>query len=121
MPAPAPGFMPILRTFAPVVAGVGKMNYRSFLVFNIVGGVSWVFSMVLAGYFLPSLFNPILSGAFGREIHVEKHIEKIVIIVVLLSVSPILYAWVKSKLRKDRESSDGSREPGNRQEPAFTK
>ena len=92
-------FMPILRTFAPVVAGVGKMNYRSFLIFNIVGGASWVFSMVLAGYLLPSLFNPMLSGAFGQKVHVEKHIEKVVIVVVLLSISPMAFAWLKSKLR----------------------
>src|SRR5204863_7938924 len=51
-------FMPIIRTFAPVVAGVGRMNYRQFLFFNVIGGIGWVCSMVLMGYFLPSLINP---------------------------------------------------------------
>jgi membrane-associated protein len=91
-------FMPILRTFAPVVAGVGKMEYRSFLFFNVIGGVSWVFSMVLAGRFLPELLNPMLSGAFGVDIAVQDHIEKVVIIVVLLSIAPMIFAWLKHKL-----------------------
>src|SRR5947207_11400030 len=50
-------FMPIIRTFAPVVAGVARMEYRRFLAFNIFGGIGWVFSMILTGYFLPPLIN----------------------------------------------------------------
>src|SRR5205085_1181805 len=53
-------FMPILRTFAPVVAGVGRMEYRRFLFYNVCGGASWVCSMILCGYCLPSLLNPML-------------------------------------------------------------
>lgn len=91
-------FIPILRTFAPVVAGVGKMEYRQFVFFNVIGGVSWVFSMVLAGYYLPNLLNPILRPVFGEQFHVAAHVEKVVIIVVFLSVSPGIFAWLKSKL-----------------------
>ncbi len=59
-------FMPILRTFAPVVAGVGRMEYRQFVLFNVCGGVGWVTSMVLCGYLLPSAVNPPLQWLFGR-------------------------------------------------------
>jgi len=91
-------FIPILRTFAPVVAGVGKMEYRQFLFFNVFGGIAWVFSMVLAGRYLPELLNPMLRPVFGEAFHVAEHVEKVVIIVVLLSISPGLYAWLRSKL-----------------------
>jgi membrane-associated protein len=91
-------FMPILRTFAPVVAGVGKMDYQNFLFFNVIGGVSWVVSMVLAGRYLPELLNPLLRPMFGPRFHIADHIEKVVIIVVLLSITPMIFAWIKSKL-----------------------
>lgn len=91
-------FMPILRTFAPVVAGVGKMEYRTFLFYNVIGGVSWIVSMVLAGRYLPDLLNPLLFKMFGREILIQEHVEKVVIIVVLLSISPAIFHWLKSKL-----------------------
>ena len=115
-------FMPILRTFAPVVAGVGKMEYRSFLFYNVIGGVSWVFSMVLAGRYLPDLLNPMLRPVFGPQFLIQQHIEKVVIVIVLLSISPMLLAWLKSKLGVSRESTDESQEPkGKSNEPAFTK
>jgi membrane-associated protein len=91
-------FMPFLRTFAPVVAGVGKMNYRQFLFFNIFGGVGWVCSMVLCGRFLPTLVNPLLAPVFGEQFRVEQHVEKVVIIVVLVSIAPGILIWVKNKL-----------------------
>lgn len=92
-------FVPFLRTFAPVVAGVGRMEYRQFLLFNVVGGISWVFSMLLAGRYLPMFLNPLGNQLLGRgDFHVENHIEKVVIIVVLLSVLPMLFGWIKSKL-----------------------
>jgi membrane-associated protein len=91
-------FVPFLRTFAPVVAGVGRMEYRQFLFFNVIGGISWVFSMVLAGRYLPRLLNPLVRSVFGVDFHVENHIEKVVIIVVFLSVMPIILGWLKSKL-----------------------
>ncbi len=93
-------FMPIIRTFAPVVAGVGKMQYRRFLFFNIFGGIGWVFSMILTGYFLPALLNPVLRPILGEGFRVEHHVEKIVIIVVLLSISPAIYVWLRSKFGK---------------------
>jgi membrane-associated protein len=104
-------FMPILRTFAPVVAGVGAMNYRQFLLFNIFGGVGWVCSMILCGYYLPAVLNPILRPIFGEAFAVERHVEKVVIVVVLLSISPGLVMWVKNKLSRPKDGAgpkDGS-------------
>lgn len=75
-------FVPIVRTFAPTVAGVGKMDYRKFLIYNIAGGVGWVVSMTLVGYLL------------GRSIpDVEKKIHWIVLIVIFLSLIPIIREW----------------------------
>jgi len=90
-------FIPILRTFAPVVAGVGKMEYRRFLTFNVVGGISWVCSMVLLGYALTPVLDPMLRSIFGREIAVKDHVEKVIIVVVFLSISPGIYHWLKHK------------------------
>jgi membrane-associated protein len=80
-------FMPILRTFVPVVAGVAKMRYRDFASFNIIGGLSWVASMTFLGYGLGNTFPEI-----------GKHIEKVIIVVVLLSISPGIWAWAKAKM-----------------------
>jgi membrane-associated protein len=80
-------FMPILRTFVPVVAGVAQMTYRRFAFYNIIGGASWILSMTLLGYILGAQFP-----ALG------KHVEKVILVVVLLSISPGIYAWIKMKL-----------------------
>ena len=90
-------FMPILRTFAPVVAGVGKMEYRKFVFFNVFGGIGWVCSMVLIGYFLPPLLNPVLAPLFGKGFQIQDHVEKVVIVVVLLSISPGIVVWLRSR------------------------
>ena len=79
--------MPIFRTFAPVVAGAAEMTYRRFAMFNIVGGVLWVTSMTLTGYFL-GLAVPDL----------EKHIHIVVAVVIGLSLLPAVIAWGKAKL-----------------------
>jgi membrane-associated protein len=78
-------FMPIVRTFVPVVAGIGKMPYRRFAMFNIVGGISWVTSMTVAGYFL------------GQFEFVKKRIELIVIGIIFLSILPGILAWLKNR------------------------
>ena len=75
-------FVPIVRTFAPTVAGVGRMNYKKFLIYNIAGGIGWVAAMTLAGYFL------------GRSVpHIEKQIHWIILGVIVLSFLPILNEW----------------------------
>ena len=92
-------FMPIIRTFAPVVAGVGRMNYRRFLSFNIFGGVGWVTSMILIGYFLTSVIDPPFKKIFGQQFEVQNHIEIVIIVVVALSISPGFFFWLKKKLK----------------------
>jgi membrane-associated protein len=81
-------FVPIVRTFAPFVAGVGRMQYRRFASFDIFGAVGWVCSMTIAGYFL------------GRYDFVQRHFEMVVIAIILVSVSPVVYHVLKAKLRK---------------------
>ena len=89
-------FVPIVRTFAPIVAGAAAMPYRRFVVFNVVGGFLWVFSMILAGYFLGN----ILKSRLGIDL--EEHIEWVIIIVVSLSLLPAVIEYVKSRREKMR-------------------
>ncbi|HWY88587.1 MAG TPA: VTT domain-containing protein [Gemmataceae bacterium] len=94
-------FMPIIRTFAPVVAGVARMDYRKFLFFNVIGGAGWVLSMILLGYSLPNFLNRAFQDLLGNpQFEVQDHIEKIVILVVVLSISPGIYVWLRSRLKK---------------------
>jgi membrane-associated protein len=79
-------FIPLIRTFVPVVAGAAKMEYRSFLLFNIFGGIGWIVSMLMIGYML----DPILRQIFGPQFQIAKHVDKVVLIVVFLSILPIL-------------------------------
>jgi membrane-associated protein len=90
-------FMPIVRTFAPIVAGVARMDYKRFVMFNVVGGIGWVISMVLLGYGLTPVLDPVLQSAFGKDIQIRDHIEKLVILVVFLSISPGIYHWLKAR------------------------
>ena len=99
-------FMPIIRTFAPVVAGIGRMKYSRFLLFNVFGGIGWVTSMILIGYFLRSAINPPLQWLFGDTFDVHDHVEKVIIIVVLLSISPGIIAWLRTKLGKGQPAAD---------------
>lgn len=93
-------FMPILRTFAPVVAGVGRMDYRRFLFYNVIGGVGWVASMILLGYFLPTVIEPPLKSVFGAHFEVRDHVEKVIVLVVLASISPGIIAWLRMRFAK---------------------
>ena len=84
-------FVPIVRTFAPIVAGAADMRYRDFVFFNVLGGFLWVTSMLFAGYFL----GGVVESAFG--IKLEDHIDKVVIVVVFLSILPIIYEYIKAR------------------------
>lgn len=82
-------FIPIIRTFAPVVAGVGQMNYRRFLFFNVFGGIGWVVSLTWAGYLL------------GQTVpNIDQHVHVIVAIVIALSVLPIVTEIIKARRKK---------------------
>lgn len=87
-------FMPFARTFAPVVAGVGQMNYRRFAMFNVIGAVAWVLSMTFLGYFLGKIFN-------------AKQIERVVYLIIFVSVAPLLIAALRKHMASKREASAG--------------
>ena len=87
-------FVPIVRTFAPLVVGAADMPYSRFLPFSIIGGLLWICSMVLAGYFLGGM----IENALG--IKLEDHIEKVVIVVVALSLLPPVIELIKHKRGK---------------------
>jgi membrane-associated protein len=88
-------FIPIIRTFAPVVAGVGQMAYRRFLAYNVLGGVGWVAGLIWAGYGLGHAIPDI-----GRYIHV------VIAVVVVLSVIPIGLEWWKARSRVGAVASE---------------
>ena len=89
-------FVPIIRTFAPVVAGMAGMSYRRFAAFNVIGGIGWVFSMTMLGYLLVTMFPA-----------TEEHIEKVIIIVIFLSILPGIIEFVRAKMKKkDVDLSD---------------
>jgi membrane-associated protein len=87
-----------VRTFAPTVAGAAEMPYRRFALFNITGGVLWVFSMVLAGYSLRAVF----SWIAGREISQEEmtsYLHYVIVVVVFLSLLPAVFEWWRERRR----------------------
>jgi membrane-associated protein len=95
-------FMPLVRTFAPVVAGAARMNYSRFLFFNVFGGIGWVTSMILLGYYLPTMIDPVFKRMLGEQFEIRNHIEKVIIVVVLLSIAPGFIAWWRSKKSSKR-------------------
>lgn len=85
-------FIPIIRTFAPFVAGIGKMTYKHFISFNVIGAALWATLFVYAGYF------------FGSLAFVQKHFSLIVIAIIILSLVPLLIEWLKHHLKKTKKS-----------------
>ena len=83
-------FMPIIRTFAPLVAGAAAMRYRTFLTYSIFGGLAWIWSMLMIGYIL------------GRYVPgVARHIEVVIIVVIFISILPGIIGWWKERRRVD--------------------
>ncbi|MBY0534523.1 MAG: VTT domain-containing protein [Chitinophagaceae bacterium] len=88
-------FLPIVRTFAPIVAGIVKMNKAKFTYFNIVGCIAWVVTMLFAGHYLQQLFLSKLG------IDLKKHLELIVLGIVFVTTAPVIYKMVTGKSTKD--------------------
>jgi len=84
-------FVPIVRTFAPFVAGIGEMSYRKFIQFNIIGGISWVLGLTLLGYF------------FGNLPIIQENFETVIFGIIALSILPMLFELVKAKLNSKKE------------------
>lgn len=81
-------FAPIARTFAPFVAGIGSMNYKRFISYNILGAFAWVFTFILAGYF------------FGNLPVVKRNFHIVIFGVIFVSILPMLVPWLKSRVAK---------------------
>ena len=82
-------FVPIVRSFAPTVAGAGRMSYKKFLFYNVIGGVGWVFSMTSVGYFL------------GRVVpNIEKRLPLVAGAVIIISFLPLVKEWLASRSEK---------------------
>ena len=86
-------FLPIFRTFAPIVAGIASMDKKKFMFNNILGSVLWSFSMILSGHYLSDLFKNQLG------IDLKAHIEYIVIIIVLITTVPVLWKLLKKRVK----------------------
>lgn len=81
-------FVPIVRTFAPFVAGVGKMHYGQFISYNVIGGVAWVALFALAGYF------------FGNIPSVKENFTVVIMVIIAISVVPMIFDLLRRKLKK---------------------
>ncbi len=84
-------FIPVVRTFVPIVAGVGKMNYKLFLTYNIIGGLLWGVGITLLGYFVGDIFP-----------QAEHYLTPIIIVIILVSFLPLVVEWVKYQREKMR-------------------
>jgi membrane-associated protein len=88
-------FIPIVRTFAPVVAGAADMTYRQFATFNIIGALLWVPSMTLTGYFLGIAFPDI-----------DKQLHKLVALIIAVSLLPPGIAWLRGRLQARKRAAE---------------
>ncbi|GAB4092513.1 DedA family protein [Flaviaesturariibacter terrae] len=95
-------FLPIIRTFAPIVAGIVKMDRRSFLFYNILGSIVWVSTMMLGGYYLETW----VSSRFGFSL--ARHIEMIAIGIIMVTTLPVLW---KLFVTKKSVKADDNRDP----------
>ncbi|MBC7764844.1 MAG: DedA family protein [Hyphomonadaceae bacterium] len=86
-------FIPIVRTFAPLVAGIGRMNYWHFTIYNVVGSVAWVGSFGLLGFW------------FGKAPFVEEHFTVVVIAVIFISLLPGIYGYLSMKMKSKHSDS----------------
>ncbi len=82
-------FVPIIRTFAPILAGVGNMHYKTFVTYNIIGGVLWGLGIPLLGYFL------------GENIpDIDTYLLPIILLIIFLSISPTLFSFIYSRIKR---------------------
>lgn len=90
-------FVPIVRTFAPFVAGIGSMGYRAFLFYNVMGALLWIGLLMGAGYWL------------GGLEFVQRHFEKVVLGIIIVSVMPLAWEWWKVRREAKREAAAAHR------------
>jgi membrane-associated protein len=92
-------FVPIVRTFAPFVAGAGSMPYRRFLTFSVMGAALWVTTMISAGVF------------FGSFRFVKEHFDAVVVMIVLISLMPMIVEYLRSRQKRPEEAVEPTDEP----------
>lgn len=79
-------FVPIVRTFAPIVAGIGSMDYRTFIAYNVIGGIVWSFGFTFAGYYLSKTFPSI-----------QQNIHYVIVIIIVASFVPVVVEWMRER------------------------
>jgi membrane-associated protein len=87
-------FLPFVRTFAPVVAGIGRMSYRRFLSYNVLGGIGWVFSMTMLGFSLGKIYPPI-----------TKQIDKVIIVIIFVSLLPGMISYLANRKKSSNPTA----------------
>ncbi|MFD8842632.1 DedA family protein [Streptomyces pseudogriseolus] len=100
-------FVPIVRTFAPIVAGAGRMKYRTFLTYNVIGGVAWGTGVTLAGYWL------------GQISLIKNNVEAILVLIVFVSVVPILIEYLRERGKKKRAAAEAPAAAPHAQPPVM--
>ncbi|MFJ2949187.1 DedA family protein [Streptomyces sp. NPDC087226] len=100
-------FVPIVRTFAPIVAGAGRMKYRTFLTYNLIGGIAWGSGVTLAGYWL------------GQIEFIKTNVEPILVLIVVISVVPILIEYLRERGKKKRAAAETAAAPRQPQHPVM--
>lgn len=86
-------FIPIVRTFVPLVAGIAKMKYKTFMIFNIIGGLIWTASVVYLGFYLGKLLQ-------GLGLDIDTILLPIIVLILVVSISPALYQLLKNKQQR---------------------
>ncbi|MFF7160991.1 DedA family protein [Streptomyces sp. NPDC008086] len=100
-------FVPIVRTFAPIVAGAGRMRYATFLTYNVIGGIAWGTGVTLAGYWL------------GQIEFINKNVEAILVLIVFVSLVPIIIEYLRERAKKKRTATEtpAAPTPAHQQHP----
>lgn len=94
-------FVPIVRTFAPFVAGIGQMQYRRFFQWNVIGGAAWVTICVVAGYLL------------GRVEFIKKHFEGVIVAIIIISVLPMVIEIAREWMKARRNAANAAADPAS--------
>ena len=101
-------FVPIIRTFAPFVAGIGKMRYRRFAVFNVTGAVTWVVVFVLAGYM------------FGNIPYVKRNFQYVIMAIILISVMPAVVEYLRERRAQQKAGDPDASRNASKEGPGVT-
>jgi membrane-associated protein len=89
-------FLPIIRTFVPILAGMARIEWKNFMLFNVIGATLWIVTMVMAGHWMGKSFPGIIN-----------HLEYIIIGLIVITAIPVIFSWMKSRhLFNKKENSD---------------